>query len=250
MWTVEAAGLLLAAGTVAGIIGSGGGVTSLVSYPALLAVGIAPFPANIANLVAGIAMGPGSAISSRRELADARVSLLRLLPLTALGTSVGAGLLLITPPGVFAHVVPFLVAAGSVVLVIQPLLMGLRTRGIRHDHWLQFVLVGAVSVYGGYFGAGSGVMLLAVILILVDSRVPSANAVKNVLLGVTSIVATAVFITTVPVLWAAVLPLAAGLLIGSALGPIIVHHLPPNLVRWVAALCGFALAVYLWARPG
>ena len=144
---------------------------------------------------------------------------------------------------------PFLVAAGSMVLVLQPLLMNLRTRGVRHDLWLQLVTVGAVSVYGGYFGAGSGVMLLAVILILVDSRVPSANAIKNILLGVTSIVATAVFITTGPVLWAAVLPLAAGLLIGSALGPIIVHQLPPNLVRWIAAMCGFALAIHLWARP-
>ena len=211
MWTVEAAVLLVAAGTVAGIIGSGGGVTSLVSYPALLAVGIAPVPANIANLVAGVAIGPGSAISSRRELADTRIALLRLLPLAALGTTAGAGLLLLTPPGVFTHVVPFLVAAGSIVLVLQPLLMNLRTRGVRHDLWLQLVPVGAVSVYGGYFGAGSWLMLLAVILILVDSRVPSANAIKNILLGVTSIVATAVFITTGPVLWAAVLPLAAGL---------------------------------------
>ena len=248
MWTVEAA-VLVAAGTVAGIIGSGGGVTSLVSYPALLAVGIAPVPANIANLVAGVAIGPGSAISSRRELADTRIALLRLLPFAALGTTAGAGLLLLTPPGVFTHVVPFLVAAGSMVLVLQPLLMNLRTRGVRHDLWLQLMTVGAVSVYGGYFGAGSGVMLLAVILILVDSRVPSANAIKNILLGVTSIVATAVFITTGPVLWAAVLPLAAGLLIGSALGPIIVRQLPPNLVRWIAAMCGFALAAYLWARP-
>ena len=241
--------LLVAAGTVAGIIGSGGGVTSLVSYPALLAVGIAPVPANIANLVAGVAIGPGSAISSRRELADTRIALLHLLPLAALGTAAGAGLLLLTPPRVFTQVVPFLVAAGSIVLVLQPLLMNLRTRGVRHDLWLQIVLVGAVSVYGGYFGAGSGVMLLAVILILVDSRVPSANAIKNILLGVTSIVATTVFITTGPVLWAAVLPLAAGLLIGSALGPIIVRQLPPNLVRLIAAGCGFALAAYLWARP-
>lgn len=227
----EAAGSLFAAGVVAGIIGSGGGVTSLVSYPALLAVGIPPLPANIANLVAGVAIGPGSALSSRRELVETRTVLVRLLPITSLGTVVGAGLLLVTPPGVFARVVPFLVAAGAMILIIQPALMKLPEGWVRRTPLLQLGLVGAVCVYGGYVGAGSGVMLLAVILVLVDSRIAPANAIKNVLLGVTSLVAAAVFIATGPVLWAAVLSLAGGLLIGSALGPIIVRHLPPNLVR-------------------
>ena len=245
----EAASSLFAAGVVAGIIGSGGGVTSLVSYPALLAVGIPPLPANIANLVAGVAIGPGSALSSRRELVETRTVLVRLLPITILGTVVGAGLLLVTPPGVFARVVPFLVAAGAMVLIIQPALMKLPEGWIRHSPLLQLGLVGAVCVYGGYFGAGSGVMLLAVILVLVDSRIAPANAIKNVLLGVTSLVAAAVFIATGPVLWAAVPPLAGGLLIGSALGPIIVRHLPPNLVRSMAATFGFILAIYLWVRP-
>ncbi|HEY6667217.1 MAG TPA: sulfite exporter TauE/SafE family protein, partial [Propionibacteriaceae bacterium] len=151
--------------------------------------------------------------------------------------------------GVFARVVPFLVAAGVIILMIQPALMKLPEGWVRRTPLLQLGLVGAVCVYGGYFGAGSGVMLLAVILVLVDSRIAPANAIKNVLLGVTSLVAAAVFIATGPVLWAAVLPLAGGLLVGSALGPIIVRHLPPNLVRWMAATFGFILAIYLWIRP-
>lgn len=151
--------------------------------------------------------------------------------------------------GVFARVVPFLVAAGVIILMIQPALMKLPEGWVRRTPLLQLGLVGAVCVYGGYFGAGSGVMLLAVILVLVDSRIAPANAIKNVLLGVTSLVAAAVFIATGPVLWAAVLSLAGGLLIGSALGPIIVRHLPPNLVRWMAATFGFILAIYLWIRP-
>lgn len=147
------------------------------------------------------------------------------------------------------RVVPFLVAAGVIILMIQPALMKLPEGWVRRTPLLQLGLVGAVCVYGGYFGAGSGVMLLAVILVLVDSRIAPANAIKNVLLGVTSLVAAAVFIATGPVLWAAVLPLAGGLLVGSALGPIIVRHLPPNLVRWMAATFGFILAIYLWIRP-
>jgi len=93
-------------------------------------------------------------------------------------------------------------------------------------------------------------MLLAVLLLLVDSRVSSANAIKNMLLSVMSLAAATVFVAIQPVSWSAVLPLAGGLLVGSSLGPIIVRHLPPSLVRWIAASFGFLLAVYLWLRPG
>jgi uncharacterized membrane protein YfcA len=240
--------ILVAAGIVAGIIGSGGGVSSLVSYPALLAVGVPPLPANVANLVAGISMGPGSALSSRGELAESRAVLLHLLPAVVLGTVIGAGLLLVTPAPVFARLVPFLVAAGSVVLIVQPVLRRLNARRAGPGA-LQLLLIAAVSVYGGYFGAGSGIMLLAVILVVVDSRFQIANAIKNVLLGGISLVASVVFVATGPVLWSAVIPLAGGLLIGSALGPIIVRRVPSNLVRWVAAAFGLALALYLWLRP-
>ena len=248
MSPVEASGLLIAAGVLAGVVGSGGGITSLVSYPALLAVGIPPLPANVANLVAAVVMGPGSAFSSRRELADTRPVLIRLLPLCTLASLLGSALLLITPPGVFARVVPLLVAAGSVALVVQPALMTIRARGAHGVGGPTVLLVGAVSIYSGYFGAGSGVMFLAVVLFFYDSRIPRANAIKNVLLGVTSLAAAAVFVLAGPVQWNAVLPLAGGLLVGSTLGPIIVRHVPPNLVRWTAAACGFVLAVYLWLR--
>lgn len=146
-----------------------------MSYPALLAVGIPPLPANIANLVAGVAIAPGAALSSRRELAETRSSPIRLLPVVVVGTLLGAGLLLVTPPG---------------------------------------------------------------------------HAIKNMLLSVMSLAAATVFVAIQPVPWSAVLPLAGGLLVGSSLGPIIVRHLPPSLVRWIAASFGFLLAVYLWLRPG
>jgi uncharacterized membrane protein YfcA len=87
------------------------------------------------------------------------------------------------------------------------------------------------------------------VLILVDPRIPQANAIKNILIGASSVAAAAVFMIGRRVLWSAVLPLALGLLVGSALGPVVVRHLPPNLVRWLAAACGFLLAAYLWFRP-
>src|SRR4029453_4342759 len=152
-------------------------------------------------------------------------------------------------PGVFARVVPFLVAGGSLLLAVQPALMKLHERRDRRRALLRLALIGAVSVYGGYIAAGAGVMLLAVILILVDSGIPRANAIKNVLLGVISLVAATVFIARGPVLWGAVLPLSGGLLIGSALGPVITRQLPQSLVRWIASAFGFTLAIYLWLRP-
>jgi uncharacterized membrane protein YfcA len=220
-----------------------------VSYPALLAVGIPPLPANVVNLVAAAAIGPGSAVTSRRELTDAGPVLLRLLPIAAVGSVVGSVLLLTTPAGMFALMVPFLVAGGSVVLLAQPALMKLRDRILVSAPLLTGLLVGAVSVYSGYFGAGSGVMLLAVVSVLVEPRIAPANAIKNMLIGASSVVAAVVFMINGDVQWNAVLPLAGGLLIGSAFGPVAVRHLPPNLVRWLAAACGFLFAAYLWLRP-
>ncbi|GAA1854552.1 sulfite exporter TauE/SafE family protein [Microlunatus capsulatus] len=249
MGAAESAVLLVLAGVAAGVVGAGGGVSSLVSYPALLAVGVPPLAANVVNLLAGVAIGPGSAVSSRRELAGSRGTLARLLLPTAAGALSGATLLVVTPPGVFEAVVPFLVLSGAVAVLLQPLLVRRVRRGAV-PRWVPPAVVGVVAVYGGYFGAGSGVMLLAAVLVLVEEAVLRANALKNLLLGVISVVAAVVLVVGEPVRWSAVLPLAAGLLVGSALGPVVVRHLPHGLVRGVAAGCGVALAVYLWVVPG
>src|SRR3569833_4747090 len=113
---------LVAAGVLAGVVGTGGGITSLVSYPALLAVGLSPLNADVANLVALVACWPGSALSSRRELAGSGRWLARGLPLAALGAAAGAILLLTTQSGVFERLVPILLAAGSLAQLLQPVL--------------------------------------------------------------------------------------------------------------------------------
>ena len=235
--------LLVPAGVVAGVLGSAGGITSLVSYPALLAVGLPPLPANVGNIVAAVALGPGSTLASRRELAGRRPVLLRLLPLALAGAVGGALLLLVTPPVVFARIVPFLVATGALVLLLQPTLVS--RRGGELGVGTLALVVAAVSVYSGYFGAGSGVMFLAAVLFY-ESRVPPANAMKNVLVGVTCAAAAVVLVVTAPVPWSAVAPLALGLLVGGAQGAGLVRRIPGHVVRWGAAALGFGLAVYLW----
>jgi uncharacterized membrane protein YfcA len=241
--------VLVAAGVLAGAVGTAGGITSLVSYPALLAVGVPALPANVANLVAYVACWPGATLASRRELVGLRRWMARGLPVAACGAGAGAALLLSTPPGAFSRVVPFLVAAGSLALLAQP---WLTARFPRHPHKAgAFVLplVGLVSIYTGYFGAGSGVMLLAVLLVLVDERLPEANAVKNMLVGAGAVAAAAIFVLAGPVDWRAVAPLAVGLFAGSTVGPVIARRVPPTVVRWIVAALGIALAIELWMRP-
>jgi uncharacterized membrane protein YfcA len=234
---------LVGAGVLAGIVGTGGGITSLVSYPALLAVGLSPLAADVANLVALVACWPGSALSSRRELAGSGRWLARGLPLAALGAAGGAVLLLTTPSGAFDRLVPFLLAAGSLALLLQPVLT--RRPRSRSGAVLALPVVAVVSVYSGYFGAGAGVLLLAVLLVLVDDRLPEANAVKNMLNGASTVAAAAVLVGAGPVDWAAVAPLAAGMFAGATLGPVVVRRLPPVVVRVVAAALGLGLAVRL-----
>ena len=237
--------LLLTCGVVAGVVGTAGGITSMVSYPALLAVGIPPFAANVANLVGVFTCWPASAAVSGPELAGQGWWLRRGLPVAAVGGAAGTALLLTTPSALFDRLVPVLVAIGSLTLLAQP---WLTSRIGRHAdaHWASaLIVIMLLSVYGGYFGAGSGVMLLATALLLIDSRMPVANAVKNMLVGAAALTSAAILAVTGPVDWLAVVPLACGLFVGSLFGPALARRLPERVIRWTVAILGLGLAIKL-----
>jgi uncharacterized membrane protein YfcA len=242
--------LLLAAGAVAGAVGSAGGITSLVSYPALLAVGIPALPANVTQSVAFVTCLPGSALGSRPELRGQGPWVRRWAALTAAGGASGVALLLSTPPHVFGRIVPFLLAVAALALLVQPRISTWQERrpGDRNRFLLPCGLF-AVSVYGGYFGAGSGVMVLALLLLTVDKGLARANALKNVILGIADVVAAIGFAAFGPVQWSAALPLALGLFAGSRVGPTVTRRLPANVLRVVVALAGLGLALRLWFVP-
>jgi hypothetical protein len=231
------------------MLGSAGGITSLISYPALLAVGLPPFAANATNLVAVVTYWPGSALGSRQELAGRGNWLRRWTPLMLLAGGGGAALLLATPAGAFRHVVPFLVLAGSLALIYAPRLARRRAPGGRHDRTLGAWLA-LLGLYSGYFGAGSGVMTLALLLTLVESHVATANALKNMLVGAATVPAAVLIAIFAPVHWGSVAPLSAGILIGSRLGPPLARRLPGDLLRVTVAALGVSLAVWLWLKPG
>jgi uncharacterized membrane protein YfcA len=236
------------------MLGTAGGIASLISYPALLAVGLPALGANATNLVALSVCWPGSAHASRLELAGRGPWLKRWLPLAAAGGAAGALLLLLTPAGAFARVVPFLIAAGSLALIAEPWIRPARSvrpariSRVRRGLWLAVALA-LVSVYGGYFGAGSGVMTLALLLITIERDLPTANALKNMLIGANTLPAGILLACFGPVHWGAAVPLAAGALVGSQIGPAVTRALPRYVTRWAVATLGLGLAVWLWVKP-
>jgi hypothetical protein len=243
--------VLLLAGGLAGVVGSAGGITSLISYPALLLVGIAALPATVTNSVALVACWPGSALSSRPELRGQLPWLRSWIPVVAAGSAVGAALLLSTPAGLFARVVPFLVALAALALLFQPKLSAWQQGHVIPGN--QFLLplgLFSLSAYNGYFGAGAGVMILALLLLLVNQQFAKANALKNMLVGGASVVAAVAFVFFGPVKWTAVAPLSIGLFVGSTIGPLLARRIPGNWLRVVVALTGLGLAVRLWLVPG
>ena len=225
--------LLVLAGVVGGLCGSIAGLASLATYPALLAIGLAPVTANVTNTVALVCSSVGSIVGSRPELVGQAPRVKRLGVAGVIGGAAGGLLLLVTPADSFERIVPFLIAIASVAMLFRRKVVEHSTPqpGPKVDGPRTLLAVGAVGVYGGYFGAGAGVMMLALLLWLGHDTLPRSNALKNVVLGLANGVAAAAFVLLADVRWSAVLPLGAGLLVGGRLGPVVVR---PR--RW--ARCG------------
>jgi uncharacterized membrane protein YfcA len=244
--------LLVVAGVAAGLVGSIAGLASLISYPALLAAGVPPVTANMTNTVSMSLLTVGSVSASRPELTGQRRRLLRHAPAGVLGGAAGGALLLLTPSEAFERIVPALIALASVAMLFAPSPAELAAEGEeeqrRHPHrdprWLPLGTF-AVAIYGGYFGAAAGVLMLAMYLLTTGEGLPRGNALRNVVLGAANAVAAVGFVVVGSVAWPAALPLALGLFAGGRLGPGIVRRAPQTLLRRVVALAGLALAVHL-----
>jgi uncharacterized membrane protein YfcA len=246
MFTV---GILVLAGVVAGIIGTAGGITSLVAYPALLAVGMPPLAANVTNSVALIGSGASSAFRARHEVRAAPAVLRRWMPITVLTSLAGAVLLIVTPAHLFDRIVPFLVLAGGLLLLLQPRVARRQARAAGTEgsrRGAATVGVAGVGVYNGYFGAGAGVLMIAVLLLTGQSSLYRANALKNVLLLAADLLPAVVFAVSGQVVWSAAVALGAGAVIGGLIGPTVARRVPHGVLRVAIACCSVALAGYLF----
>ena len=242
--------LLLLAGIGGGLTGSIAGLASLVSYPALLATGLPPITANVTNTVALVLNGVGSVSASGEELRGQGRRLLRLSAGAVLGGAAGAALLLLTPSEAFERIVPWLIGGAAVALLVQRPPRELAAQGAavhptrRDPRWLPALTL-AIAVYGGYFGAAAGVMLLAAFLLSTGEGLAIGNALRNVVLLAANVTASIGFMVFTPIAWSAALPLAIGLFVGGRLGPGIVRRAPQQLLRRLIGLAGLGLAAHL-----
>jgi hypothetical protein len=243
---VEAGLVVLAgfgAGTINAVVGSG----SLITFPTLIWVGLPPVVANVSNTVGLVPGAASGAWGYRRELAGQRGRLLRLGAGTLTGSLVGAILLLVLPPDVFATVVPALILLACLLVVIQPWLVRRLADRPRRDHGgpLVWLAIFATGMYGGYFGAAQGVLLIAVLAVGLDETLQRVNAAKNVLGGLANLIAGVLFIVVADVNWAAAGLVAAGAVVGGLLGARVARRLAPAVLRAVVVLIGIIAVVTL-----
>ena len=252
MTGLEIAAVLLAgvaAGTINTVVGSG----TLITFPTLLALGVPPVTANVSNTVGLVPGSLSGAVGYRRELAGQRNRLLRLASASVLGGLAGAVLLLVLPSSAFDAIVPVLIGIGVLLVVTGPAIQ--RRVAARHearggipDHgaaWVWPAVAGA-GVYGGYFGAAQGVLLMAILGIGVDDDLQRHNATKNVLALLVNFVAAIVFIAVADVDWPIAGLIAVGSVIGGQIGAGVGRRLPAALLRTVIVVVGVvALTVFL-----
>jgi uncharacterized membrane protein YfcA len=238
----------LAAGTINTVVGSG----TLITFPTLLAFGIAPVTANVSNTI-GLVPGVASGVwGYRRELVGQRGRVIRFGAASLVGGAVGAVLLLSLPDGAFSAIVPALILVGLVLVVLQPRIsaeVDARHEGARDGNgpWWVRPAVLVSGVYGGYFGAAQGVIIMGVLGIGIADDLQRLNALKNVLAGLVNGVAGVIFVVVAHVDWKIVALIAVGSVIGGQIGATVGRRLPPLVLRVFIVLVGLvALAVFLF----
>lgn len=237
------AGAGILAGALNAIVGSG----SFIAFPTLLALGYPPVVANVTNRL-GLVLGLFSGVAGyRRELVGQRERIVLLVLPTLLGATLGAFLLLILPPVFFQRVAPVLVVIAVLLMLGGSRLARALER--RADAWWVKpalpVSVFLTAVYGGYFGAAMGVILISTLNVMVNDSLQRLNALKNVLAGLISTVASILFIFLGHVAWPAAVILALFSLLGGWLGASVGRRLSPTVLKWVVVIGGVAAVVKL-----
>jgi uncharacterized membrane protein YfcA len=233
------------AGTINTIVGSG----SLITFPTLLAIGFSPVVANVSNTV-GISFGSLSgAVGYRRELGGQRPRVILLGAASLIGGITGGILLLTLPSSVFDDVVPVLILLAVALVIVQPRLSRLvaerRSRVVEHGGFELWIGVFLTGIYGGYFGAAQGVILLALLGIFIAENLQRLNAVKNVLALIANGVAAVLFVFFADVNWTIAVLIAVGSVVGAQLGAHVGRRLPAGALRAVIVVVGLVAAVKL-----
>ncbi len=235
----------MAAGTINTVVGSG----TLITFPVLLAFGYAPVTANVSNTIGLVPGSVSGAVGYRRELAGQRTRALQLGTMSVLGGITGAVALLLLPASAFKAIVPVFIAIALVLTVLQPRLSRwLLARRIdlqRPGHPLTALAVFLTGVYGGYFGAAQGILLLAILGVALAQDLQRTNALKNVLAGLVNGVAGLYFAIAAHVAWGAAGIIAVSAIVGAQLGARYGRRLPPAALRGVVVVVGISAILQL-----
>ena len=248
--------MVLLAGFGAGLAMTAVGAGSLVSFPLLLSVGLTPLVANVCNNVGLVAGGLSGSFGFRRELAGHRRLVVRVALTSAGGALLGGTLLLVLPASAFDQVVPYLVLVSATLVGLQPLVAHwLRRRALlkggppvaSREHMGPGLtgLSSLVGVYGGYFGAAQGVLLVAILGLGLDVDLKVVNGLKNIAVLCANLAASVVFILFGPLDWAVVGLIAIGALVGGWIGAHVARRLPPVVFRTLVVLVGYGVALQL-----
>lgn len=234
----------IAAGVVNGVAGGG----TFITFPTLLALGVPALQANLSTTVGVLPSYLGSLRVFRTQLAPLRTLIISLLPWCTLGAALGASLLLAGSPSTFRLIVPWLIGAGTLLFAFSPLItrrLAHLDRAHRSRRWALFAGVFLVSIYGGYFGAGLGILLLAVMAIAIPLDIKELQGLRNAISLMINAVAAVIFIIHGHLATADVVMLLVGTLIGGYLGALLTLRLSPAIVRAVVIVIGVITTVKL-----
>jgi len=261
--TIVDAALVLLAGVGAGAMNAVVGAGTLITFPTLVALGVPPVLANVSNTVGLVPGSVAGAYAFRATLTGRGTLLARLVTASAVGGVLGGALLLVLPPGAFELVVPVLLLLSGALAAAQPRVaaavarrraarvdadQGPRPRAaVRAGPWL-LAGVAATGVYGGYFGAAQGVILLALLGIFVEGEMTEVNGIKNVLAGVANLVSSLLFILIADVDWQLAGLVAVGATIGGTLGGRYGRRLPAGALRTLVVAVAVLAAIWQFTR--
>lgn len=241
------------AALVAGAVNALAGGGTLLTFPALIALGVPAVAANVTNTVALCPGYIGGALAQRDDLRGQARRLWRVVPAGLVGGVAGGWLLLATGERVFRELVPWLILAASLLLAVQGPVRAWLTRRLSGDQgarleraaWLP---VGAAAVYGGYFGAGLSVIVLAALGLTTSDSLTRLNALKQTIALAVNVAAAMFFVFSGRVVWPLALVMALGALAGGALGGRLAGRIGPGTLRWTVVGIGLTVAVIYFAR--
>ncbi|HIW71193.1 MAG TPA: sulfite exporter TauE/SafE family protein [Candidatus Levilactobacillus faecigallinarum] len=229
-------GMSLVAGILTGIVG----MASLTLYPVLISVGLAPITANATITVAQVGAGLGTLLSSLKELRHHWKQAIEIATLNTIGGVFGAILLIHSSNDTFKKIVPFFVMLAG-VMILAPKVQN-HQREMRILTLINQIGIFLVGIYNGYFGAASGLLMIAILSRAVHEKFVTYNAMRNFASFTNNIVAAGLFMVKLPIDWAVIIPLLAGLFVGGLIGPVIVRVIPAKIIKNAVGVFALILA--------